>query len=654
MLLSLILLLAVALLPSPGAAAPCPPTGAALTLGLTVVEGALTGPSTLSGVLTTPSCDDDRLATTYQVTLTCDPADPASCRGTVEGLRPGLWVHRIEVVEGEAAGRRQARRSLLLDASAGAHALTWQSYRHVQVVDSLDDAVGCTHCLRAALAAADVGLKPALLHFAPPLAGSIVLAAALPPLSGGALTIDGFDLDGLPHTRTIDANGLNAATLRITSAGNRVDGLRLASSGGDSDTLLIEGPEANANRLDTVAILGRAVDPCQVGEAIGCMLDGVCVVPGPSLPRGACGDDGIAVRDFAGDAAANLILHADVRGARDKGIKASDHGVARVERSLITGNTDGGLQATLGGQLVAIENEVRTNRGTPTSSGIAANGAAVGSLAPALLETRGNLVVDNALRGLSVRSLSIATLRDDFVCGNGTAGRDDGFGLAVLDAAGRSARADLRGAALLHNQGGGALIGNASEANLGTSAALGHNAFAFNGVGDPLMPVNLRNETAHSIEAIGNQWEHCGARIPCDLPRVRARDIFRASLSSMVAIAPALATAPRSAPVITAIEPPFAAAGDLVRLYGSGFDAVEGAGDSCQAIELANTCRPVRGNCVFIDRQPAAVVAVTPTMLVVRAPFTCVAPVPVAARTRRSRGFGRATFCQVPPVADVF
>ncbi len=123
-----------------------------------------------------------------------------------------------------------------------------------------------------------------------------------------------------------------------------------------------------------------------------------------------------------------------------------------------------------------------------------------------------------------------------------------------------------------------------------------------------------------------------------------------ASLSApSVNVAPALATPNRQPPQITSIEPPFAAAGDLVRIYGTGFDAIDGAGADCGGIEAANTCRPVRGNCVFIDRQAAAVVAVTPTMLVVRAPFTCVAPVPVAARTRLSRGFGRATFCTAAP-----
>ena len=261
-------------------------------------------------------------------------------------------------------------------------------------------------------------------------------------------------------------------------------------------------------------------------------------------------------------------------------------------------------------------------------------------------------MVANALRGLSVRSLSIATLRDDFACGNGAGERGDGFGLAVFDAAGQSARIDVSGMAAVHNLGGGVVVGNDSVGFFGSLDTPGANAFAFNGTMDPPFPVNFRNETTRALSAVGNQWEHCGASVPCDLARVRARDVYRATLDAMVAVAPALATPQRDAPRITAIEPSFAAAGDLVRLYGSGFDAIEGAGSDCGAVAAANGCRPVRGNCVFIDRHPAEVVAVTPTMLVVRAPFTCVAPVPVAARTRRSRGFGRAQFCTAAPAAD--
>jgi hypothetical protein len=642
-----------ALLALPGAAgaAPCPAAGATLTVTLAAAEDGLANGVVLAGQVLSPSCEDEAaaLATTYSVPLTCAPGTPTSCTATVTGLSPGHWLHRIEGGDGETLGRLQARRTLLLDASAGAHTVTWAAFRSVHTVRSLADALDCSECLRAALRDANLAAKPALIQFAPEVAGSITLVAALPPLAGGAITLDGFDVDGLPHTRSIDAAGLDTAALRIVSAGNHVAGMRLANSGSNSDTLLIEGVEANGNLIEDVAVVGRALQPCQVGDVIGCVLDGVCVVPTLERPRGACGDDGVAIRDFAGAVAANVIRNADIRGAFDKGIKASENGVVRVEASLVTGNNDGGIQATLSGQVLAIANLVAFNRGTPTASGLAANGARAGSLVAGRLDTRGNLVVANALRGISVRSLSLATLRDDFACGNGSAGRPDGVGLAVLDAAGLAAAADVYGLAAVHNLSGGIVVGGNSDVSLGTEATFGRNAIAFNGAREPLMALNFRNEAGHPVDAVGNQWEHCGTAIPCDELQVRMRDVFRASLDSSVTVSPALPTRPRQAPVIDAIEPPFAAAGDLVRIYGSGFDAIEGAGTGCAAIAAANTCRPVRGNCVFVDRRPAEVVAVTPTMLVIRAPFTCVSPVPLATRSRRTRGFGRATFCTAPP-----
>jgi len=115
-----------------------------------------------------------------------------------------------------------------------------------------------------------------------------------------------------------------------------------------------------------------------------------------------------------------------------------------------------------------------------------------------------------------------------------------------------------------------------------------------------------------------------------------------------VGIAPAQPTHRRAAPRIATIEPSFAAGGDLIRIYGEGFDAIDGVGSSCNTPIEVNTCRPLRGNCVLIDRVPAAVIAVTPTMLVVRAPFTCVAPVRASVRTRWGHGFAHAQFCTAP------
>src|SRR6185369_14293056 len=358
--------------------------------------------------------------------------------------------------------------------------------------------------------------KPALVQFADGVAGTIVLGAALPPLAAGDVTLDGIAANGAPWTRTIDGNGLNAAGVRITGPRNTVIGMRVVGIGGDSDAVLIEGPLANDNLLDTLSVIGRSSIACGTA-AVGCVIDGVCEEPSRRNPRGVCGDDGIAIRDFAGTAGANIVRRSQISAAHDKGVKASDHGVAIVEDSVVFANSDGGLQATLSGTLTARHNVAFANQGTTSANGLAANGAAVGSTDPAQLETRGNLSLDNALRGISVRSLSRATLRSDFVCGNGTAGRGGGFGVSVLDAAGTSAAVTASGLGIVHNADGGVNVSDNSTARFGLISNPGNNAFAFNGPANPPAPVNFRNESPFAILASGNAWQHCGLGNPCDV-----------------------------------------------------------------------------------------------------------------------------------------
>lgn len=623
-------------------ASECPDEGASLRVTLQAAPGAPPGTATVLGFVTATSCEDDaeRLAATYAQTLRCDPATPDQCAVTFDGLRPGRWTHRIIGSDGEPVGQYQGRTQLLLDRSAGPQALAWALYRSVHTVVGLDDAPNCIGCLRAAIAAANLGLKPALIQFAPEISGTVRLRAALPPIVTDQVTLDGLSVDGAPLTRAIDANGIDAAALRIAGGRCQVLGLRVANAGGDSDVVLLEGPAANDNVLDSLQVVGRAGQPCGTNGS-GCVIDGVCREPTAQNPRGFCGDDGIAVRALAGTGGANQIRRCLISSAHDKGVKVSDGGVALVADSTIFANSDGGLQATLSGQLSAIHNYVIGNRGTTTANGLAANGAAVGSLQPARLQTRGNLSIANSLRGISVRSLSQATLRDDFVCGNVT-------GVVLLDAAGHSAAADASGLAVVHNQANGVIVADASRLSFGEVAAPGANAVAFNGPASPRSPVNFRNLTALPITAVGNTWEHCGTRTSCDVAAVQALDIFTSGLSAPVEIAPAHPTRRLASPSITAIQPSFAAAGDLIRIYGDGFDALDGIGSSCDTPIQVNTCRPLRGNCVLIDRVPADVIAVTPTMLVVRAPFTCVAPVRASVRTRWGHGFAHVQFCTAP------
>jgi hypothetical protein len=273
---------------------------------------------------------------------------------------------------------------------------------------------------------------------------------------------------------------------------------------------------------------------------------------------------------------------------------------------------------------------------------------------PALLITRGNIARHNALRGVSIRSQSFAILDSDFVCGNGTAGRGIGFGVLVQDAAGLSAAVAAEGLAVVDNADGGFVVTDRSAADLGGGFSRGRNAFAFNGPAATTGALNLRHLGSGPVTAVGNQWEHCGPGWRCDVNAVRGSDVFAAAGAPPVAVAPARAARERHSVRIDEIRPSFALAGELVRLYGDGFDAIggNGPGGDCTSAAPLNRCDPIAGNCVLFGGRTAEVVSLTPTMIVVRSPFDCVEPVGVLIRNRHARGIGRATFCTLPVLGD--
>ncbi len=626
-------------------AAPCPPTGGVSSIVITPPTGAAPSSINLSGERVEASCvTGETLAVSYSLQVECDGQAP--CSFAVEKLAPGLWIHRIFVTAGGSLGQVQAQRGLLLDGSAGTQEVPWSLFRSVATVLTTDDDPECQGCLRQALHLAPGAEKPMLIGFNASVAGTITLSDQLPELSSSNVTIDALDFDGRPHRRTIDVNGLSRAALRITGSDNHVLGLRITNVGGDSDMLLVDGANANRNLIESVQIVGRAIRICERLGEVGCLVDNRCSIPNRLAPRGDCGDDGVAVRDDAGIQGPNRLTDIDVSGAFDKGVKISEGAVAQLERSWIHENSDGGIQATLGGALTAIENRSEGNRGTLGANGLAANGPRLDREDPALLTTQGNLLRDNALRGLSIRSLSLATIRDDFVCGNGTLGTDVGFGLAMLDAAGFSAHANVRGSAFVHNLDGGVLTMGASTANLGNVDSPGHNAIGFNGADTTLEgPTGIRTSGPTALSAVGNQWEQCGPTFECSEIAVLVGAVFAPEAG--VEIVPALATPQMRAPVIREIRPTYAAAGELVWIYGENFDAIGAAAQNPACDGPGRPCRAFDPNCVFIGRETAEIVAATPTLLVIRAPFTCVEPVKLAARTRRSRGFARTTFCTV-------
>jgi hypothetical protein len=166
------------------------------------------------------------------------------------------------------------------------------------------------------------------------------------------------------------------------------------------------------------------------------------------------------------------------------------------------------------------------------------------------------------------------------------------------------------------------------DAGGGELGSRGGNAFTQNNL--PAGDANLRNATADIVNALNNQWEHCGNEPTCDDDAIAARDLNDDGLRTV--FSPAQAHRAPVAPVIERVSPSKGRAGDLVRIYGSGFNAIDGHFSelTCADVPGRNRCVPLRGNCVRLGGIEARVEAVTPTMLVVRRPTTCAAPVPLS------------------------
>jgi hypothetical protein len=463
--------------------------------------------------------------------------------------------------------------------------------------------------LRNVLQSVDAVPKPALIQFDPdafppgtPVA--IRLDFSLPTLAAYDVTIDGVDATGAAGNRIIDANGLPIGALGISGAHNHVIGLRLRNSGGnDRDLLGISGPGADGNLVERT------------------------IVDGPSSADGI-GVDLDAGKDFGNSA--NVIRDCEISGVSDKGVKVTTGAYARVERCWVHDNANGGIQATLGGHVYAWHNLVERNRGSTAQNGLSANAQDSGSgpSAPSELETWGNISRRNGANGVSVRAAGVARLHDDYLATNSS------DGVLVFNDAGPPASASVEGTSAVCNGVDGAEVANLSSADFGGGAlgSTGNNAFAQNNL--PPSGRNLRNSTGLEVSAVNNQWEHCGHGTTCDDGAIMAYDVADHGVHTTVV--PAQAHRSQLPPVVSSTEPTTGRRGELLRIFGSGFNAIDGLFDQSQCADVRghNHCAPrQRGNCVQIDGVPALVEAVTPTMLVVRWPFTCIQPVPLFVTT---------------------
>lgn len=518
-------------------------------------------------------------------------------------LHPGLWLHRIEVLEPDN-GQVQNRRSLLL-AEPARNNLEWLLYAEVFTVRDTSDSLH-PESLRSALLRARTAAKPFLIRFDEDAfpAGTprqIVLANPLPPLDSSMVTIDGFDSDGNPALREIDAGGQPFPALSILGNRNRILGLTLKNSGAnDRDVVSIRGPDAWGNLLEQ----------CRVQVAASA--------------------DGIGIDDRAGSdfgLSANVVRSCEVTGAFDKGIKVTTGATAVVERSWIYGNQNGGVQATLGGRVLVRDSVVETNGGLSAQNGLSANGAAPQQPeAPAWLIAIGNIIRDNGGNGVSARAHSLVVLDHNVITGN----RRDG--LRAQEVEGRAPWLRVGGSTFACNQAAGIVIEQASLADFGGGPAMspGGNLFAWNGLALPR--ANLVLLGTNSVWAVQNLWQSCVASESCSAAQVRRAELAgRPEQVELGEVGPPPLLPPR----VHSVRPRLPNAGEPVRVFGEHFVAPQtDATLVCGPLPRPRECpAPDAALCATVGGVSAEIEAVTPGMLVLRMPFPCVEPVPLLVHT---------------------
>ncbi len=595
-----------------GAPPLCPTTTASVALDIENRTGGQTVDVTLVGTRLVCDCAGGEGAVVFEESFSCLGIGSRDC-GEVTGLAPGEWLLELRV-EAPATGQVQYRRERLV-AGAEAARSAWTAFASVLVVDDPDNTgIGS---LRNRLQLADEAAKPLLIRFDDDVfpAGDVVLAPlefALPTLETADTTIDGRDALGLAGNRGVDAQGMAFGGLSIAGPRNHVIGLRVRNAGGQNrDLVRVAGTQAHGNVLESL------------------------VVEGPAS------GDGIGVDDGAGSglgAAATVVRDCEITGVDDKGVKVTTGAFVRIESSHVHDNANGGIQATLGGHAEVVDCLVEGNAGIGAENGLAVQGAEGG--APSSMSGAGNLVRRNGGNGLSVRAFASAAIADTAFVGNGTGG------IRVYNDVGPPALAVVEGSAFACNVLDGAVVLDGSVLDLGGGpfAGFGGNAFAFNGEPEP--GIDLRAVSESEVRAIGNQWESCGSGVTCDAGAVLANDVRDGGAG--VDIVPAVAVGGDGIPEVTRVVPAAGRAGELVRIFGRGFDAIGGYGDgTCESVAAANGCDPVAGNCVTIGGAVVEIEAVTPTMIVARWPFTCVEPVALRVSVRRVAGVATSNSVEV-------
>ena len=671
--------------------APCPGPAVVTIVGDNR-SGAATVNLTVTGtrVASDSACDPGGrgLVTSYATTVPCTGTGTTIC-GRIDGLAPGVWVHQVAVQVPGSSLQLQAQRSIVL-ADGGVPAsnvVEWTVFGKTFVVTQATRA-NLVAQLAAAANYTSSSPFPALVRFDrtafPGAATPQTIAMQTAPacaldtcgdaresahcFEGSRVTVDALDADAEPGGVVLTVGTCDNSLLRVYGSDVVLRGLVLLGSTDPApsvavDTIAIAGPATRRTRLEQCTIVGPTL-----GDAV-------------SIQDGAGGFDGGAASEIA-------VVRSEVRGAEDKGIKVLSGGVGRVERSCVHDNLNGGIQVTLGGTATAIENVVQHNRGGPAENGLLV-GVPADEVQPNVLTTRGNVVRFNGARGISVVNNATATLVDDVVADNYRVGLrietalpdiapevtvrgsafacnyaaglcasetkpcrvDDECALGACDPASGPTAVKGGGVALAECGDPGCL---APDVDLGLGGlATGRNAFTLNANPGASAPSGINVSSAivaaSDVPVAGNQWEHCDTPEvdpvnpnKCNMTQVASLDVRVAAGTTALDLG--TPTGPRHGPnpVVTGITPPRPRAGELVRVYGGLFNAIDGAAchpaglpaDRCDArnpaIVTRNAASVAQGNHVTVTMDGVAYAAevhqVTPSMLVFAMPVDCQTP----------------------------
>ena len=357
-----------------------------------------------------------RRAPRHDLCAASRPAIPlrrTTCRVELDGLRPGAWIaahrgHRRRSRRAAPGPRRAPARSRRRRARAALAALPQRADRARRSPTRPTAPAACAPRSRPPMPRP----KPALVQFAAGLAGTVTLAAPLPRSAAGQVTIDGFDVDGVAadaHDRRQRAQRRRAAHhQRAQSRSRPAHRQRRRRQRRRAD----RGPERERQPARRRCRWSAARCSPAAPTGVGCVLDGVCRRADAAERRAACAATTASrVRDFAGAAERRTGSSAARSVARTRqghqGLRRRRRGrraqpVHRQRRRRPAG--DARRRSSPRSENVMRREPRHQQRERP--GGQRRRGRLARSAGR--LETRGNLSIGNALRGISVRSLSVA------------------------------------------------------------------------------------------------------------------------------------------------------------------------------------------------------------------------------------------------------